>query len=551
MDMISHMQALAHSPTVVERIRDALNVLPADGLGHTAGTVVLALADGNEGQSPINPVQLVSAIKASHKYLGHGAQEDAEEAFLILVSALFVQESVHALRPGFQGYRSLGSSGWPQGMVRRNVHYGERQGSTQAGLASIAGLELAANHLCSHRSLALPPPLEDPVFAGRTVWHAATPPNMLRPTQDRADAKATVDVASVVSGVPGETGQNFTSGCTMRPENGIWLPGHGCSGGRGLAALEQASSGWGAAAAHPAMGLLSSTLRCAECGSQQQLRVDSFSDLSLSLPLATVPRLGVRIEDCLSAWGNPELVEGARCDGCLHHKTLEHIRRRRASISTLRSLAPNSLGAAELAAEDSKLQGIEVLLSRQGPTHWASHEATQPQASQHRTFSLAEGIRSECTALLGSQAAGKIVRRLRMARAPTVLCLHLRRVVASFNGASIRKDSSRVRFGLELDVSPLLEPFSFSQGAAACVAEGGGHACGQTRGGGIAAGKATYQLVAVVEHLGGAQGGHYVSYVRRGHRLGPSVPRAAARNEAVTWILFNDCRSKHVRPFPQ
>ena len=117
-------QALASSPTVVERIRDALNVLPADDLGHTAGTMILALADGNEGQSPINPVQLVSAIKASHKYLGHGAQEDAEEAFLILVSALFVQEPVHAPKSGSQGSRSFGSRGWQQGTVRRNGQYG-------------------------------------------------------------------------------------------------------------------------------------------------------------------------------------------------------------------------------------------------------------------------------------------------------------------------------------------------------------------------------------------------------------------------------------------
>jgi ubiquitin C-terminal hydrolase len=75
----SVMQALASSPTVLERIHDALDELPEEGIGRAAGTMIIALADHREGQAPINPSKLVSEIKSRHKYLGNGSQQDAEE----------------------------------------------------------------------------------------------------------------------------------------------------------------------------------------------------------------------------------------------------------------------------------------------------------------------------------------------------------------------------------------------------------------------------------------------------------------------------------------
>ena len=62
----SVMQALASSPTVLEGIRHQLCELPEDGLGSTAGAMIINLADHREGQGPINPTKLVSAIKAQH-----------------------------------------------------------------------------------------------------------------------------------------------------------------------------------------------------------------------------------------------------------------------------------------------------------------------------------------------------------------------------------------------------------------------------------------------------------------------------------------------------
>ena len=98
-----------------------------------------------------------------------------------------------------------------------------------------------------------------------------------------------------------------------RPESGIWLPAHVCSAGRGLAVLQQ-QRGRTDGMMHPAMGLLSSVARCIECGSQQEMRLDPFFDLSLTVPRVKAPGASATLEDCLHLWAETEVIDGARCD---------------------------------------------------------------------------------------------------------------------------------------------------------------------------------------------------------------------------------------------
>ena len=132
--------------------------------------------------------------------------------------------------------------------------------------------------------------------------------------------------------------------------------------------------------------------------------------------------------------------------------------RRRHDIVALRQLAPSSVGAQTLTAEDADLHDLlESLLAHGAPRTWAKQDASKqdggPRAllnatpsstdcrgaetqeqdgvsvRNSRTFVLAEPLRSVCAYRLGSAGAGKMMRRLGIVRAPAVLCLHLRRVV--------------------------------------------------------------------------------------------------------------------------
>jgi hypothetical protein len=63
--------------------------------------------------------------------------------------------------------------------------------------------------------------------------------------------------------------------------------------------LQQLLSGGGLAAGHPSMGLMSSLLRCHTCGNEQQMTVEAFCDISLSIPAPAPGCGGVALEECL------------------------------------------------------------------------------------------------------------------------------------------------------------------------------------------------------------------------------------------------------------
>lgn len=101
-------------------------------------------------------------------------------------------------------------------------------------------------------------------------------------------------------------------------------------------------------------------------------------------------------------------------------------------------------------------------------------------------------------------------KRSHLLRAPRILLLHFKRAVAPG-----RKSFVALRFGLELDVAPWVSPPAMGVTAShmAGSAAGGGGSSRSSRTP-VAAGSTRYRLHAVVEHLGGGLGGHYVTYRR-------------------------------------
>lgn len=95
------------------------------------------------------------------------------------------------------------------------------------------------------------------------------------------------------------------------------------------------------------------------------------------------------------------------------------------------------------------------------------------------------------------------LKRLQLGRAPAALCIHMNRTVWLADG-SLVKNNQHMRFPVQLDASALLK------GASTTGRHSGG---GGITGGG---GGVMYVLCAVVEHEGGPNSGHYVTYRRCG-----------------------------------
>ena len=82
------------------------------------------------------------------------------------------------------------------------------------------------------------------------------------------------------------------------------------------------------------------------------------------------------------------------------------------------------------------------------------------------------------------------LKKLHVVRAPACLCIHLNRSLWA-SGGSLWKNDLHMNFSLELDATKLLKQAARSAGV-------------------------RYLLCAVVEHRGGPQSGHYVTYRRCG-----------------------------------
>ena len=71
---------------------------------------------------------------------------------------------------------------------------------------------------------------------------------------------------------------------------------------------------------------------------------------------------------------------------CLFRVTLEHCNRRQASIAALRALAPNSLGAQGLIAEDTELEQLARTLRRHAPKNEKKKKKKKKQALKKKKY---------------------------------------------------------------------------------------------------------------------------------------------------------------------
>jgi uncharacterized UBP type Zn finger protein len=88
------------------------------------------------------------------------------------------------------------------------------------------------------------------------------------------------------------------------------------------------------------------------------------------------------------------------------------------------------------------------------------------------------------------------------------------------------KVCDKVEYGAQLTASQVKEIMNFGR------PQGKEWAGDETRGEGGGSGAGGYDLFAVLVHIGGTQGGHYIAYIR---------PEAGGK-----WVEFNDCVVREV-----
>jgi hypothetical protein len=159
-------------------------------------------------------------------------------------------------------------------------------------------------------------------------------------------------------------------------------------------------------APNPFCGLMSSTLQCSSCSGHHEMKLDSFHDLSLSIPSPKFGSFGsVCLDDCLRCWSDPETVGGALCDNCLLNSALEILHKQHTQLQNGISAIPQ-YKRKELVT--SLQQDINLLTSSLGP---------------NKNFSLSEAVRARCKLALSGRQAGSIVKSLSIARPPEVFAM--------------------------------------------------------------------------------------------------------------------------------
>lgn len=146
------------------------------------------------------------------------------------------------------------------------------------------------------------------------------------------------------------------------------------------------------------MGLLKSTLKCTRCNHVPPANHSDFVDLSLAIPKA---REGYcTLEDCLQFFTDPELIEDVICENCTK-KSQDTVNKHQ--FPALKSPLGNMIA---------------------------------PPVTNASKFTVKT----------------KALKRLSVARAPEVLCLHIRRLVTGSFG--VRKLEIPIEYPMELDLAP-------------------------------------------------------------------------------------------------
>jgi ubiquitin C-terminal hydrolase len=134
------------------------------------------------------------------------------------------------------------------------------------------------------------------------------------------------------------------------------------------------------------------------------------------------------------------------------------------------------------------------------------------------------------------------VRRSRLVRLPPVLAVHLQRQIVGPMGPV--KDPAHIKFPLRFDATSLCAQARPTPSPASDAASASTHAEADAP-----QHKVTYALMSVVVHIGGAFGGHYISYRRLPRpKLSEDADagtRSTKRPGSGRWVYASD---EHVKP---
>ena len=277
----SVIQAMAGSEDVVRACRSGMQLKPHGSIGRAAGELILRLCEESCDKGVISPSDLILRIRERYKNIGF-AQQDAEEAFLIISGALFSKDHGTGQRTG----------GTPRDM--------------KPGLLAIADLCKMTE---PHWSL-VPPTL--PVDSGY--------------------GNSIIFSASLTSGGKGSSSNNYEG--ILNPHNleypnaGILRPS--VSDMPPLKGLLASAVRCATCDGHRELRLdpFSDLSLAIPQRPSRLLASSSSSTLSLS--------------DCLAHWAADEEVEGALCDRCLLDDALSILRARKPALGAITAnLAPD------------------------------------------------------------------------------------------------------------------------------------------------------------------------------------------------------------------
>jgi ubiquitin C-terminal hydrolase len=274
----------------------------------------------------------------------------------------------------------------------------------------------------------------------------------------------------------------------------------------------------------PLTGWMGSSLQCMRCQHQRPIRNAPFGDWSVT---PTAIRDGVlqesrscRLEDCLTDYIRVEHVQDVECRSCTlqqeRSQLQDEMELTQGAIASLQAKAQRqgvSDNDSRYAALQEEFHGYQIELQRLA--------RIDPDDDQP-IFVQKEDSNEEGSTISGLAAQPLIRARARksmfLTRLPAILCLHVQRRFYDPMSDRMTKVRQHVRFEETLNVAP----YCFT-GGRSDWAEGSSRHRRPTNGAGgtystlSAAADAEpilYRLQAVLEHQGGAFGGHYLCYRR-------------------------------------
>jgi ubiquitin C-terminal hydrolase len=253
------------------------------------------------------------------------------------------------------------------------------------------------------------------------------------------------------------------------------------------------------------------SIECQRCGVKRPISNVPFSCVTLSL--SELPDCPVSIESCVEALTAPEWLKEVECDRCTVNEQI-------VNLETSISLDQQELDRMKKNKEEvsgevlSELSEQKNALNRLKSGRW------------HETCLCGKSCLSEEECLV-TKVRSSVSKRLLFSRLPPVLILHLNRQEFCPHSGASRKSKQKVVFGLELDMSPYCAFGGRDWRSVATDLTGSPTSPRQTRSVGI-----MYELCAVIQHHGGAVGGHYTTYRK--------VSSDESGEEEATWVHASD-----------